>query len=261
MTWLWFPALGLGAGWAAGFLGIGGGVFLVPGFMELFRMLGYPPARVATAIGTSKAVVILAAAAALRVQARAGRLDRALLRRLAPAVVTGAVLGGALAAQAHPAALQGAFGAFLVLLGAGQWLPRPGSWHRSLAPSLLAAAAGMTAAVASVFGIGGGVLLVPLLTGPGRQPAHRAVGTAAGLMLFSAAPATAVYVALGIQAANPVPATLGFVHLPAWALAGGAALTAARWGARCAQGARPVTLRRGLGLALLVTGARVLWAR
>jgi len=261
VTWLWFPALGLGAGWAAGFLGIGGGVFLVPGFMELFRLLGYPPARVATAMGTSKAVVLLAAAAALRVQARADRVDRALVRRLAPAMVAGAALGGSVAAGAHPAALQGAFGAFLVLLGLGQWLPRPGPWRRDLPPGFLPLAAGAAAAVAAVFGIGGGVLLVPLLSGPGRQPAHRAVGTAAGVMIFSAATATAVYVALGIRVGNPVPATLGFVHLPAWALAGSAALTAARWGARCSQGARPLTLRRGLGLALLVTGARVLWAR
>ncbi|GAB4263550.1 sulfite exporter TauE/SafE family protein [Deferrisoma sp.] len=261
MTWAILPPLGLGAGLAAGFLGIGGGVFLAPAFLELFRWLGYPAARVPTALGTSKAVVLLAAISALRSQARADQVEWRLVRRLAPFVVLGAAAGGALGIAAAPGAIQSAFGVFLIVLGLGQWA-------RGILPPLPALAltglriltAG-AAAVAAAFGIGGGVLLVPLLAGPGRLPTHRAAGTAAGIMVFSASTAAAGYVAFGFARGNPMPGAIGYLYLPAWLLAGVPALAGARWGAAWGRRAPPRALRAALGLVLLAVGTRILLAR
>lgn len=261
MTSAILPALGLGAGLGAGFLGIGGGVFLAPAFLELFRWMGYPAARVPTALGTSKAVVLLAALSALRSQTQADLVEWSLVRRLAPFVVLGAAAGGALGSFAAPGAIQSAFGVFLIVLGLGQWA-------RELLPPLPALAltglrilAAGAAAVAAAFGIGGGVLLVPLLAGPGRLPAHRAAGTAAGIMVFSASAAAASYVALGLAHGNPIPGAIGYLHLPTWVLAGVPALAGARWGAAWGRRAPPRTLRAVLGLVLVAVGMRVLWAR
>ncbi|RMG94979.1 MAG: sulfite exporter TauE/SafE family protein [Candidatus Dadabacteria bacterium] len=261
MTWAILPALGLGAGLAAGFLGIGGGVFLAPAFLELFRWFGFPPGRVPTALGTSKAVVLLAAISALRAQARADQVEWPLVRRLAPFVVLGAAAGGALGTSAAPGVIQLLFGVFLMVLGLGQWA-------RGILPPLPALAftglrvltAG-AAAVAATFGIGGGVLLVPLLAGPGRLPAHRAAGTAAGIMVFSASTAAASYVALGLARGNPIPGAIGYLHLPTWALAGVPALAGARWGAAWGRRAPARALRVALGFVLLAVGTRILLAR
>ncbi len=258
MTWLLLLPLGAGAGFVAGLLGIGGGVLLVPLFLEFFRAHGYPPLSVQTAMGTSKAVVLVSAAFAAREQARADRVDWGVVLALAPWVVVGAVAGGIAAAWTSPAVLQVAFGVFLAVVGAWMARGRDQPPPRSGLPAGLRAGGVGVGALASFFGVGGGILAVPLLHRSFGKPIHDAAATSSGLMLFTASAGVATHLWAGWIQQNPVPGTVGFVHVGAWALGGLGALVGARRGVRVAGRVSPVFLRRLFSGVLLAVSARLL---
>ncbi len=256
MTWLLLLPLGAGAGFVAGLLGIGGGVLLVPLFLEFFRAHGYPPLSVQTAMGTSKAVVLVSAAIAAREQARAGRVDWGAVLSLAPWVVVGALAGGVAAAWTSPSVLQVAFGVFLAVVGL--WMARGRPPARSGLPAGLRAGGFGVGALASFFGVGGGILAVPLLHRSFGKPIHEAAATSSGLMLFTASAGVATHLWAGWVQHNPVPGTVGFVHVGAWALGGLGALAGARRGVRVAGRVSPDLLRRLFAAVLLAVSIRLL---
>jgi uncharacterized membrane protein YfcA len=103
-------AASIGVGLLSGLLGIGGGVIAVPVLLEVFAAAGLEPAMQAPlAIGTAHALVLVASVSAVLAHARAGRVDRGLLRAWLPAMVAGA-LAGLLLAAAVPSAACGSVG-------------------------------------------------------------------------------------------------------------------------------------------------------
>ena len=108
-------ALGGAVGLLAGFLGVGGGLLIVPALTLLFHV------PQATAQGTSLALILVTAPVGAFEHDRHGNVDRALL----PALAAGAALGSAPAAQlAHllpQAWLARGFAVFLLVSAAGMW--------------------------------------------------------------------------------------------------------------------------------------------
>ncbi len=107
-------ALGLVAGLYSGFLGLGGGLIIVPG---LYRIFGLPVKR---AIGTSLLVVAIMAVPGTIAHATFGHVDIRLALMLVLGVVPGAVLGARLTTLASDRHVQLWFGVFLALVAA--WL-------------------------------------------------------------------------------------------------------------------------------------------
>jgi hypothetical protein len=168
---------GLGLGLAAGFLssyfGIGGGILVVP---ALALLLALPIKR---CVGTSLAVMVPVALAGAAAEAtfdlattggaRFAARPIAFLA-LAPAAVLAAWTGRHALRRAPPTALRVAFGLLLILAGlrlaglldfhtASPWLYAAGG-----APLLALPLLGLCAGLLSVlFGIGGGILIVPAL--------------------------------------------------------------------------------------------------
>lgn len=115
-----------------------------------------------------------------------------------------------------------------------------GRWRCVLA-GLLAGLAG------GLFGVGGGVILVPLLTAGFGLSQHRAHGTSLAVIGVSALAGLAVYGA--------------FSHV-AWATAAVVALTsvmAAPLGAKWATRTSPHSLRRAFAVFLVLVAIRLLW--
>jgi uncharacterized membrane protein YfcA len=167
---------GLGLGLAAGFLssyfGIGGGILVVP---ALALLLALPIKR---CVGTSLAVMVPVALAGAAAEAtfdlattggaRFAARPIAFLA-IAPAAVLAAWTGRHVVRRAPPTALRVAFGLLLILAGlrlagldfhtASPWLYAAGG-----APLLALPLLGLCAGLLSVlFGIGGGILIVPAL--------------------------------------------------------------------------------------------------
>jgi uncharacterized protein len=115
----------------------------------------------------------------------------------------------------------------------------------------LAAAVGC---VGGIYGIGGGSILAPILTGAGRQPAEVAPATLAATFVTSVA-GVVTFAILSIHAHAPVaPDWTTGVALGIGGLAGGYA------GARVQARLPEVAIRRVMGLLVLAIGVRYLVA-
>jgi len=108
--------------------------------------------------------------------------------------------------------------------------------------------AGVAAGLAGgLFGVGGGIVLVPLLTGALRLSQHQAHGTSLAAIGASAVAALAVY---GVH---------GQVDWGTAALVGLASVLTARHGARLAARTSSRDLRRAFALLLVLVALRLLW--
>lgn len=173
---------------------------------------------------------------------------------LAAAAYPGALLGPALAYRIPRQAFLAAFGALLLCLSVWLLLRGPGwpAGGRRRRPGrrrwwLAGAASAAAGCVASLFGVGGGPLQVPVMLYLLGLPPLAAIATSQLIILCTAVVGAVVYLRAGA-----VPAW------PAAALAGGAAVGA--WlGARAAGRLPARALVVALAVALAATGVRLLW--
>ncbi len=225
-----------------GLLGVGGGVFLVP-FLVFFDV-----AKAKPAVGISLACVICTSAAASLISGKSGdgRLHTAL--RVEPALVAGAVIASVYASRVDDGALLMGFGVFILFI-AGLIRARrrfasaddaPWSTSRTAAIIVLAFLSG---AASGLFGVGGGVLVVPALVLVGRLPLRAAAATSSLCLMTSAAAGAAVH-----HHHDPLP--LDVVALAIVGILPGGIL-----GARLQKSASEQTLERlFIALAVVVSG-------
>ena len=110
LLWLVLALLvgGLATGFLAGLLGIGGGGVLVPVLFETFTFLQVPDGiRMHLVLGTSFAVIVPTAISSFRAHLRKGAVDTDVLRRLAPFVIAGVLVGIVLVSVVSSTALKG----------------------------------------------------------------------------------------------------------------------------------------------------------
>ncbi|MBJ7899421.1 MAG: TSUP family transporter [Cyanobacteria bacterium RI_101] len=181
---------GLIAGLLAGLLGIGGGTILVP----LLVTLNYTPVQ---AVATSSlSIVITSLSGSLHNWRRGYLRPQAVLALGIPALVT-AQIGVVLSDRVPSQFLLLAFGCLLLFnLGLMQWRLRLGADGSSpvlgVNPALIQLLTGAAAGfLAGFFGVGGGVILVPLqMVGLGR-PLKEAIQTSLGVIILTALAAVA----------------------------------------------------------------------
>jgi uncharacterized membrane protein YfcA len=115
MNAIWYILAGLFSGIIAG-MGMGGGTLLIPVLTLLLGMGQY------AAQGVNMLAFLPAAAAALYIHIRAGRVN---IKRSLPILaggIAGAALGALAARWLQADMLKRAFGVFLILLGLLQWV-------------------------------------------------------------------------------------------------------------------------------------------
>lgn len=155
-------AIGLIAGVGSALLGIGGGLVMVPAMVFMLRI------RQHRATGTSLAVILPTAAAAVAQYGLAQR-DLPVVLTLGVGGVVGATLGAILAALLGAKQLRSLFGIFVMLTGVVMLLPKIQSATQVAGPldfgqGLLLAGTGVLVGIVSgLLGVGGGLVMVPVL--------------------------------------------------------------------------------------------------
>lgn len=230
--------LGAGAvaGTAAGLLGIGGGVIIVPVLSLVFADQGVDDSiLIKVAVGTSLATIAVTAISSIWAHHKRGAVRwQQLVRPMTQGVVVGAGIGAWLANLIPAYWLTVGFILFLtgvsvqMAIGpmhAGRELP--GDWGLRL----LSLGVGT---VSALMGIGGGALHVPYLSWCG-VPLRQAVASAAAIGLPLALASSIGFILTGWG--NPkLPAhSLGYINLPAFAGVVGASILFAPLGARLAH--------------------------
>ncbi len=248
------------AGFLAGLLGVGGGIVVVPALFWVLTHAGIDASiRMQVAVATSLATIIPTSIISARAHRKRGSLDEALLKRWFVPAILGAILGSAFASSVDGRLLAGIFGG-VGLIVAVQMVAFPGGIAlREALPGPMGqrAMALMIGGLSSIMGIGGGTLAVPTLS-LFSFPIRMAVGTAAGMGLFIAIPATLGFIAGGWNVENLPPLSIGYVSLPAGLAILAAQLPCVGYGAKVAHAISQPALRRAFGVVLAIVGLRML---
>ena len=254
-------AVGSIAGFIAGLLGIGGGMIIVPVVLWVLQMKGLGGIEHAQhlAVGTSFAIMVFTTFSSVMAQQRKGSVDWAVVRRMAPGMVVGVIIGSMLAKRLSNEALQVFFIVFVVLVALKTLTDAKPKPTRSLpGPAGLAAVDSLFGMASSWVGIGGGSLSVPFMLYC-NVPVRTAVGTSAGLAWPIAVAGAVGYLYSGWNVAGLPEGTLGFWYLPAVAVLSVATMLFAPLGVKAAHKLPPEKLKLAFGLLLLVVAAPMGW--
>lgn len=257
----WFSYLAIGGlvGFAAGLLGIGGGVVMVPLLVWTFTSHGLTSEHVVhLAIGTSLAAMVFTSISSMRAHDARGGVDWTIARAMSPGMLTGSFIAALIAGLIPTRSLAVGF-TVLVFYAATQILLNlkpPGS--RDLpGPLGLFSAGAFIGAVSSLLAAGGAFLTIPFLSWC-KVPLRRAIGTAAANGLPIAIAGTAGYILHGLRIDGLPRPSIGYVYVPALALVVTTSMLAAPLGARLAHSLPVKRLRTIFALLLYFFAVRML---
>ncbi|NNL95549.1 MAG: sulfite exporter TauE/SafE family protein [Xanthomonadales bacterium] len=255
--WIEFGLVGILAGFLAGYLGIGGGIIVVPALIWLFSK-DPQTMQVASqmAVATSLATMLLTSLSSLIAHHRKGAVAWPVVQLLAPGLLAGAIGGAILATVFSSRGLAIAFGVFALLAGLQMIIGRTFASHKALPGRIFGAFTGVImGAISSLVGIGGGSMTVPWMLWHGRA-ARDAVATAAACGYPIAIGGTLSFMVLGEKAG----AAGGYINWAAFAGIAVFSIFSAPIGAAVVHKSRPATIKRIFGLFLILIGLRLIWA-
>jgi hypothetical protein len=251
--------LGSFAGLIAGLLGVGGGIVVVPALVLAFRHQGInDEILMHLALGTSLATIVVTTLSAVRAHHRRGAVQWALVRRLAPALLIGALAGSWLADAISGRWLTRLFGLLALAVSVQMLLNRqPSAGHHRGGAETTAVGLGI-GVLSALTGIGGGTVMVPYLMWS-RTAAQQAVATSSACGLPIALAGASGFVVAGYGNAALPQASLGYVYLPAFLGIVALSIVFAPLGARLAHWLPAGRLKKVFALFLGAVGLQMLF--
>jgi uncharacterized membrane protein YfcA len=252
--------LGACTGFAAGLLGIGGGMLMVPFLSMALDAIGFPhDEAVKVAIATSLTTIVFTSVSSVRAHHARGAVRWDVVHALAPGILAGSLLASQLAHAVPGRVLAACFGLFIGWSALRMISSRPPAPERVLPGSAgMLVAGGVIGALSALLGAGGAFMTVPFLTRR-NVPMISAVASSAACGFPIAAAGAIGYAWAGRDL--PFPAgTVGYLYLPALACISAASVITAPWGARVAH-TMPTKWLRGLFAGLLLSLAAYMITR
>jgi uncharacterized membrane protein YfcA len=252
--------MGAGGGFAAGLLGVGGGMVLVPFVTMIFTARGFPPQVVVhMAIATSLATIMFTSLSSVRAHHLHGAVRWPIVWLLAPGIVVGSMLGPWLAKQLDTSVLALVFALFVAFSATQMILNRKPSPSRELpGPPAMFAVGATIGTVSGIVGAGGGFLSVPFMSWCNVKM-HNAVATSAALGFPIALSGTLSNMYFGWNEPGLPAWSFGYIYLPALLVIAMASVTMAPVGARAAHRMPVQKLKRIFALILYMLAAYMLW--
>jgi len=233
---------GIGVGFASGLLGVGGCFIMVPVQYWVYTSMGIDPKiAILTAFGTNLAVVFPTAMSGAYGHSKRGAVlwKAAIILGVTGAI--GAVLGSIIAAHLPAKILTTIFG-LAILAGAIRMLtakPPRVEERPNQNPITLVTWGIVLGIVTGIIGIGGGVLMVPVMAVILRFGMHRAVGSSTAVMIFTSLGGLAGYILNGLNAgiygAYPIGHLVGYFNPESWLSLAATSVPMAQAGVRVAH--------------------------
>jgi len=258
-----FVLLGSCAGFLAGLLGIGGGILLVPLFLWAFPLAGFAPeVTVHAAFGTSLAIILPTAISSTFGHRKRGNVDWRQITFLACGGVIGAILGASLATYLSGDRLKLFFGIMQIVVAlrmywSRKYLPPENPGPVAPAPLLLVGLAG--GSFSAFFGVGGGVVAVPMMVIMVQLPVQLAVGNSSALIVISSLAGAISYLIHGLNVPDLPPGSVGYVNFLVVVLVAPFTILFARLGVRIAARLPHDKLVKVFSVLLIIVGLRVIY--
>jgi uncharacterized membrane protein YfcA len=217
---LYCAILGCGVGFLAGLLGIGGGLVIVPVLSSLLLQFDILPADqvVIGAIATSLASILFTSTSSAIAHHKNGNVPWELAPWIMTGVALGALISGFMASLLPDHIVRSVFAVCVVLIAIKMFYSStkksPPKERTMPNKGLLTLFTTITGGLSAMIGIGGGALLVPLLTFFSIDM-KKAIGCAAACGIVIALFGSIGYVSSGINTYDLVDGFAGFVYLPA----------------------------------------------
>ncbi|MEO6015853.1 MAG: sulfite exporter TauE/SafE family protein [Polaromonas sp.] len=253
--------LGIGTGFLAGLLGIGGGMVMVPFITILMSQRGVAPdLAVKMAIATSMATIIFTSISSVRAHHKRGAVRWDIVQRLAPGIVVGSIVGSlgvfALLKGSYLAIFFGLFVSFSATQMFLDKKPKPTRQMPGTAGQF--AAGGFIGFLSGLVGAGGGFISVPFMTWC-NVAMHSAVATSAALGFPIAVANVLGYVVSGQSVQNLPEGSFGYIWLPAMVVIAVCSFVTAPLGAKAAHSLPVGKLKRVFASLLYVLAAYMLY--
>ena len=236
--------LGIFAGFAAGLLGIGGSMIMVPFMIMTLERSHFPPeSLIKVAIATSLATILFTSISSVRAHHQRGAVQWDLVKVMSPGIVIGSLLGAQLASRFNSVWFTLGFGIFLLYMATQMVFKKPAAPATQM-PShwVCFGVSNIIGAVAAIVGAGGGFMSVPFMI-RGNVKLQHAVGTSAALGFPIALAGTVGYL-LAPTATGLPSATIGYVYIPALLSVAAASVLTAPLGAKAAQVLPSATMKK-----------------
>ncbi|OGB22221.1 MAG: hypothetical protein A3I66_17780 [Burkholderiales bacterium RIFCSPLOWO2_02_FULL_57_36] len=255
-----FLILGSATGFAAGLLGIGGGMLLVPFITFLMVTQEFPKELIIhMAIATSLATIMFTSISSVRAHHKRGAVSWNIVKLLAPGILIGSWIGPWIGKHLSSSGLALFFAAFVAFSATQMLLNKkpPASHDLPKAPGMLGAG-GIIGILSGLVGAGGGFVSVPFMMWCNVK-IHNAVATSAALGFPIALAGTLSNIYYGMSTPGLPAGSLGFIYLPALLVISAASVLTAPLGARTAHKLPVKSLKRIFAVLLYALAAYMLY--
>lgn len=256
--------LGLFVGFVAGAFGIGGGVVMVPSFLFLFGLHGFPTEVIPKfAIGTSLFASVLASSSGAFTHLKNRNINIVMGILVGSFAVLSGFFLSKIAVKLDAKTLKIIFSFVLLIVTVRLLTDNQDNdfssdkiWKYSyfFAPFL-----GIIVGSLSAFaGVGGGIIAVPALHYIFKLRFKTSIGTSNLIIIFSAFSAALSYILSGLATTNEFSFTFGYVYLIAAIPTGIGTLISARWGANFTHKTNIKALKILFAVLILILDVKIL---
>jgi len=252
--------IGVFVGFLSGLLGIGGGLVIVPALIYLLPLLNIPMDVVMPlALGTSLCSIVVTSSSASFAHYRNSNIPWALTKKFIVAIALGSLSGALVADLLSVSVLKSIFAGAVSILAIYMLMSVRITSTRPLPNDvILFIIAYVCGVIASLMGISGAAILIPILMFFGVNVRH-AIGLSTTCGALVAAFGTAGYVISGIGINSLPPWSFGYVYLPALISIVITSLIFAPLGVRYANKLPVKTLKRFFALFLLLVALKMIF--
>ena len=212
---------GIGVGFAGGLLGVGGCFIMTPVQYMIFTNMGIPAdTAIKLAFGTNLLVVLPTALSGAWRHSKKGAVYWKAAIVMGSCSLVAAFGGATLATHLPGEALKIAFGAVILVGGIRMLITKPSTVEveREDNPWVWVAWAIPTGFITGIIGIGGGVLVIPVMVLALKFKMHNAVATSLAMMIFTSIGGVTGYIMNGLGVPDLPAYSVGYVNLPSWFL-------------------------------------------
>jgi len=214
-------ATGIGIGFAGGLLGVGGGFIMTPVQYGIFTSMGVPPdMAIKLAFGTSLLVILPTAVSGAWRHHKKGAVWWKAAIVMGSCGLIGAFGGATLATHLPGLVLKIAFGAVIMAASIRMLTVKPPKVEAEPKdnPWLWVAWAIPVGIITGILGIGGGVLVIPVMVLALKFKMHNAVATSLAMMIFTSIGGVIGYIINGLGVPDLPAYSIGYVNLLSWSL-------------------------------------------